>query len=174
MSKTFLFQAIQFSISILLVLFNPCIEPYQVLPLRARVDLGAKAIKGYSASDCLVSYRRTLVAGFLPLCREAVSVFYSPSRLGKTVFGDIRSSFYSRILAIISTSAGFSRYCLQPQNAELENMFFFMMTFITESMDIYYVSVQLSSQNCLNLDVKVGFMVSTSFSKPRCLEGPPS
>ena len=28
-----------------LVLFNP----YQVLPLRARVDLGAMAIKGYSA-----------------------------------------------------------------------------------------------------------------------------
>ena len=33
----------------LLVLFNPKIGPYQVLPLWARVDLGAMAIKGYSA-----------------------------------------------------------------------------------------------------------------------------
>ena len=32
-----------------LVLFNPYIGPYQALPLRARVDLGAIAIKGYSA-----------------------------------------------------------------------------------------------------------------------------
>ena len=40
--------SIQFSISMLLVLFNPLIGPYQVLPLRARVDLGAMAMKGYS------------------------------------------------------------------------------------------------------------------------------
>ena len=33
----------------LLVLFNPYIGPYQVLPLRARVDLEAMAMKGYSA-----------------------------------------------------------------------------------------------------------------------------
>ena len=33
----------------LLVLFNPYIGPYQVLPLRARVDLGVMAMKGYSA-----------------------------------------------------------------------------------------------------------------------------
>ena len=45
-----------------LVLFNPYGGPYQVLPFRARVDLGAVAIKGCSAfpkarpSDCLVSY----------------------------------------------------------------------------------------------------------------------
>ena len=51
----FLFQAIQFtqtiqfSISMLLVLFNPEIGPYQVLPLWARVDLGAMAMKRYSA-----------------------------------------------------------------------------------------------------------------------------
>ena len=32
-----------------LVLFNPEIGPYQVLPLRARMDLGAMAMKGYSA-----------------------------------------------------------------------------------------------------------------------------
>ena len=42
-------QTIHFNISMLLVLFNPWIWPYQVLPLRARVDLGAMTIKGYSA-----------------------------------------------------------------------------------------------------------------------------
>ena len=59
MLKTVLFQAIQFSmdqlsknisiqfsISLPLVLFNPYIGPYQVLPRRGRVDLGAMAMKG--------------------------------------------------------------------------------------------------------------------------------
>ena len=32
-----------------LVLFNPQIGPYQVLPHRVRVDLAAMAIKGHSA-----------------------------------------------------------------------------------------------------------------------------
>ena len=44
----------------LLDLFNPLIGPYHVLPLRVRVDLGAMAMKGYSAfpkaPDCLVLY----------------------------------------------------------------------------------------------------------------------
>ena len=58
--KTFLFQAIQFSqtvliqtiqlsISMQLVLFNPLIGPYQMLPFWVRVDLGAMAMKGCSA-----------------------------------------------------------------------------------------------------------------------------
>ena len=84
-------QTINFRISMLLVLFNPQIGPYQVLPLRARVDLGAMAMKGYSAfpkapallepspSDCLVSYPGHSLGGVLPLCREAVGVFYSSS-----------------------------------------------------------------------------------------------
>ena len=37
----------------------------------------------YSSSDCLVIYR-ILVNGVSPLCRDAVGVFYSPSRLGKS------------------------------------------------------------------------------------------
>ena len=54
MSKTFLFQAIQFIqtvqfiICMPLVLFNPLIGPYQVLPRWARVNLGAMAMKGCS------------------------------------------------------------------------------------------------------------------------------
>ena len=39
---------------------------------------------GTSLSDCLMSYPgRSLGGGVLPLCRGAVSVFYSPSWLGK-------------------------------------------------------------------------------------------
>ena len=41
-----LIQTIQFSMSMQLVLFNPLIGPYQVQPFRARVDLGAMAMKG--------------------------------------------------------------------------------------------------------------------------------
>ena len=41
-------QTIQFSISMPLVLFNPYIGPYQVLPFQARVDLRAMAMKGCS------------------------------------------------------------------------------------------------------------------------------
>ena len=86
MSKTFLFQAIQFtqtiqfSISMLLVLFNPYIGPYQVLPLRPRVDLWAMAMKGYSvfpktpALDYLVSYPGHSLGGSYPSA-EVESVY---------------------------------------------------------------------------------------------------
>ena len=37
-----------------------------------------------SPSDCLVSYPEHSLSGVLALCREAVSVFYSPSWLGNT------------------------------------------------------------------------------------------
>ena len=75
----------------LLILFNPYIGPYQMLPRQARVDLGAMAMKelcipqdssitGTSPSDCLVSSPGHMFGGrVLPLCRGAVSVFYSPS-----------------------------------------------------------------------------------------------
>ena len=39
---------------------------------------------GTSPSDCLVSYPGHSFGGVLPLCRGAVSVFYSLSRLGNT------------------------------------------------------------------------------------------
>ena len=87
-------QTIQFSISMPLVLFKPYIGPYQVLPGRARVDLGAMAMKGsfvFPQSPSIYwnliirlfsVINRTLIGeGVLPLCRGAVSVFYSPSRL---------------------------------------------------------------------------------------------
>ena len=80
-----------------LVLFNPWIGSYQVLPFRARVDLGAMAMKGapyslkpqhhWNLTIRLFSFiSRTLIGGGLTLCRGAVGVFYSHSRLGKYIF----------------------------------------------------------------------------------------
>ena len=68
-----------------------------MLPHRATVDLGAMAIKGNLHSPMLQHHwnltvrlfsvvSRTFVWGVLPLCRGAVSVFYSPSRLGNKRF----------------------------------------------------------------------------------------
>ena len=48
MSKTVLFQAVQFRISAQFILFDPLIGPYQLLPFQASVNLGAMAMKGYS------------------------------------------------------------------------------------------------------------------------------
>ena len=60
-----------------------------MLPLRIRVDLEAITTKRYSISQSsnirlfsIIS--RTLVGGFLPLCRDTVCVFCSPSGLGHT------------------------------------------------------------------------------------------
>ena len=45
----------------------------------------SSSITGTSPSDCLVSYHRHLLegSGVLPLCRDAVSVFYSPADRAK-------------------------------------------------------------------------------------------
>ena len=47
-------------------------------------NFGAKygKITENSSSDCLVSYAGHSLRGWLPLCRDAVGVYYSPSRLG--------------------------------------------------------------------------------------------
>ena len=61
------------------VLFDPSIGPDQMLPLLTRVDL-----KGYSPfpkGSALLEPIHSL-AGLLPLCREVVGIFYSPSRVG--------------------------------------------------------------------------------------------
>ena len=69
------------------------IGSYQVLPFRAKVDLGAMAVKGGStfpkALESLEPHHQIVQCHIqdtrwwvLPLCRGAVSVFYSPSRLG--------------------------------------------------------------------------------------------
>ena len=83
------------TVNVKTVLFRICIQKgsYQVLPFWARVDLKVMAMEGYSAflkasalletssSGCLVSYPGYSLGGVLPLCREAVDVFYSPSQM---------------------------------------------------------------------------------------------
>ena len=70
-----------------------------MLPFRARVDLGAMAMKSYSAflkAPALLELHHqnihdTFFRGVLPLGREAVSVFYSPSWQGKNCWGNLTS-----------------------------------------------------------------------------------
>ena len=104
--QTVLFQTIQFSISHLFALslnvkqfYLTHRQDYQVLPLQARVDLRVMAIKGYSTftqTPALLEPHHQIVqchiqhtcwGSILPLCRDAVSVFYSPSQLGFTTLG---------------------------------------------------------------------------------------
>ena len=74
----------------------PIDRTYQALPLGTRVKFVVMAMKGYSAFPKLQDYwslhirlfnviSRTLVGIILPLCRGAVGVFYSASRLGQNV-----------------------------------------------------------------------------------------
>ena len=50
--------------------------------------LQSSSITRTSSSDCLVSYpEHLLVGGVLPLWRDAVSIFYSYSQLGKLTYG---------------------------------------------------------------------------------------
>ena len=57
-----------------------------MLPLLSRVDQGVMAIKEYSAflraPALLKPHHQTLIGGVLPLCRDAVVVFYSPNQPG--------------------------------------------------------------------------------------------
>ena len=91
--QTTLLQTNQFSINHFfalslksqIVLFDPYIRHYQVLPLRAQVNLGSDGnkwslripqssrITGASKSNFLMSYPEHSLEGF-PLCRDAISV----------------------------------------------------------------------------------------------------
>ena len=48
--------------------------PYQILPLRVRVDPGVMAVKGYATRP------KAQEEEDLPICRGAVGVFYNPSQ----------------------------------------------------------------------------------------------
>ena len=76
-----------------LVLFNPEIGPLSGASTPGQSGPGrngnegvlhipqSSSITGTSPSDCLVSYPGHLLGEVLPLCREAVDIFYSPSQL---------------------------------------------------------------------------------------------
>ena len=95
MLKTVLFQVIQFSISILFSSIWPIDRILSGATTPGQSGPGSdcnegvlhipqsSSITGTSPSDCLVSYPEHLLSGgVLSLCRDAVSVFYSPSQLG--------------------------------------------------------------------------------------------
>ena len=92
MSKTVLFQTMQFSSiwPIDKTLSGATTPGQSGLGSHGNVGvlciLQSSSITRTSPSDCLVSYPGHLRGGVLSLCREAVSVFYSPSQLGKKMF----------------------------------------------------------------------------------------
>ena len=140
MSKTVLFQTIQLSISTQFIYqtvpFDSLIEPYKVLPLRARVDLGAMAMNGYSAFT--KHYRNLSIRLFsvisrthiLPLCRDAVGVFYSPSRLGKCTGWVYEYNVYGVLYFQLML---LRMFCLQfIKNLNFSKQFIYEMNFFRE------------------------------------------
>ena len=62
-------------------------------------------ITGTSPLDCLVSYPGDSLGGeVLPLCRDAVSVFYSPIRMGNMTLDAGRSYLSVEMQSVYSTS----------------------------------------------------------------------
>ena len=97
MSKTVLFRAIQFSMSTQFSSIWPLDRTLSGATTPGQSGLGScdnegvlripknSRITGASPSDCLVSYLGLLLEGILPLCRDAIGVFYSSSWLGKQI-----------------------------------------------------------------------------------------
>ena len=98
-----------------------------MLPLQARVDLGAMAMKRYSAfpkAPALLEPHHQIVKchiqdtcwrGVLPLCREAVGVSFSPSRLGnKTIKFPISTALFTQlnVKTVLFQTIQFSTFCL--------------------------------------------------------------
>ena len=84
--------------------------------LRVRVDLGAMAIKGYSVFSkaptllephhqivCVISW--TLIGGDLLLRKEAIGVFYSPSRLGHMTLVEGILTLYREAVGVFYSSS---------------------------------------------------------------------
>ena len=59
-----------------------------MLPLWVRVDLGEIAITRTSPSLFSVISRTHIGWGFLPICRDTVGIFNSPSRQGNSQFDE--------------------------------------------------------------------------------------
>ena len=116
LSKTFLFQAIQFSQIVLIqtIQFSISMHISSIQPIDRALS-GAtipgqsgpgshgnegvfhihqgSSTTGNSLSDCFVSYPGQSLGRVLPLCRGAVGVFYSPSQLGNKILRETKELF---------------------------------------------------------------------------------
>ena len=113
-SQTVLIQTIQFSISMQLVLFNPFNLSGATIPGQSgpgsNGNEGVLHIPQSSSITWNLTIRlfsvipRTLVGegGFLPLCRGAIGVFYSPSRLGNIRLLDFFSSVKDLVCTFVN------------------------------------------------------------------------
>ena len=84
---------------------QPSIRPYQMLPLKARVDLRDVSIKGYStspkdpASDCLVSCPKHLLSQSKPSAEMQPMYSAAPDNWAKYIsdcgrFGPVIPSYF--------------------------------------------------------------------------------
>ena len=103
--KTVLFQVIQFSISTQFSSIWPINRALSGATTPGQRNLGAMAMTSASHSPKLqhhwnltISFFsvifRTLVGGGLPLCRGAVSVFYSPSWQEKNIYIYLKYTYF--------------------------------------------------------------------------------
>ena len=96
------------------VLFDSWSGPYQVLPFWDRVDLRAMTIKGYPTfpkaprlephHQIVLCHNQDTHWGVLPLWRDALSVFYSPSQRGCIPTGVV-SQHPNQVLEPVSEGA---------------------------------------------------------------------
>ena len=86
------------------------------------------SITGASLSDCLVSYPgHSLVGGFISLCREAFSVFYSPNQLGKSMCSKMFDK--NKVVALTDLFPLANQPHTDQSGAEHIDSFFFSRTF---------------------------------------------
>ena len=106
---------------------------------------------GTSPSDCLLSYFRTLVGGVLHLCRGAVSIFHSPSRLGKA--WPVHSWFKATLLMFAIINEQTYRKMSKPSFINLKKMPIEFQernwTFWVNSPVTFLLLVKLKKQLCL-------------------------
>ena len=74
--------------------------------------LQSSSTVGTSPSDCLVSYPGHSLGGVLPPCRGAVSVFYSPSRLGNSMLACFLLPSFLDVYSLSMSSLGCKALCI--------------------------------------------------------------
>ena len=124
MSKTFLFRAIPFSQTVLIQTIQFRMRALSGATIPGQSEQGSNGnkrvlcipqnsiITGTSPWDCLASFQDTHW-GVLPVCRVAVGVFYSPSRLGnETDRQSKRNQCYLQDLMIMMSFCKLYSSCL--------------------------------------------------------------